>query len=56
VTTLRQVFQLDLTVPGEMRSEYLGARVYVRFNHGWEPAGFQIYRSFRRLLLRQFNV
>ena len=56
VTTLRQVFQLDLTVPGEMRSEYLGARVYVRFNHGWEPAGFQIYRAFRRLLLRQFNV
>ena len=56
VTTLRQVFQLDLTVPGEMRSEYLGGRVYVRFNHGWEPAGFQLYRSFRRLLLRQFNV
>jgi len=56
VTALRQVFQLELTIPGNVRSEYLGARVYVRFNHGWEPAGFQIYRSFRRLLLRQFNV
>jgi putative peptide zinc metalloprotease protein len=54
--TLRQVFQLELTLPGEVRSEYLGSRVYVRFNHGYEPAGFQLYRSFRRLLLRQFNV
>lgn len=56
VTTLRQVFQLELTVPAEVRSEYLGARVYVRFNHGFEPMGFQIYRSFKRLLMRQFNV
>jgi putative peptide zinc metalloprotease protein len=56
VTALRQVFQLDLTLPGEVRSEYLGARVFVRFDHGFEPAGFQIYRALRRLLLRQFNV
>jgi putative peptide zinc metalloprotease protein len=56
LTALRQVFQLELTIPGDLRSEYLGARVYVRFNHGFEPAGFQLYRSFRRLLLRQFNV
>ena len=56
VTALRQIFQLELSVPGEVRSEYLGARVYVRFNHGFEPAGFQMYRAFRRLLLRQFNV
>ena len=56
VTTLRQVFQLELSLPAEVRSDYLGARVYVRFNHGYEPAGFQWYRAFRRLLLRQFNV
>jgi putative peptide zinc metalloprotease protein len=56
VTALRQVFQLELTLPAEVRSEYLGARVFVRFDHGFEPAGFQIYRAFRRLLLRQFNV
>ena len=56
VTALRQVFQLELTLPAEMRSEYLGSRLYVRFDHGFEPAGFQIYRSARRLLLRQFNV
>jgi putative peptide zinc metalloprotease protein len=56
MTALRQIFQLELTVPGELRSEYLGARVFVRFDHGVEPAGLQMYRAFRRLLLRQFNV
>jgi putative peptide zinc metalloprotease protein len=56
VTALRQIFQLELTLPAEVRSEYLGARVFVRFSHGFEPAGFQLYRALRRLLLRQFNV
>lgn len=56
ITTLRQVFQLELTIPSEVRSDYLGARVFVRFDHGFEPAGFQLYRAFRRLLLRQFNA
>lgn len=56
VTALNQIFQLELTLPGEVRNEYLGARVFVRFDHGFEPVGFQLYRAFRRLLLRQFNV
>lgn len=56
LTTLRQVFQLELGLPADVRSEYLGSRVYVRFEHADEPAGRQIYRALRRLLLRQFNV
>ena len=56
VTTLDRVFQLDLALPPEAQSAYLGARVFVRFDHGWEPAGLQIYRALRRLLLRRFNV
>jgi putative peptide zinc metalloprotease protein len=56
VTTLRQVFQLELSLPPEVRSEYLGSRVYVRFEHAEQPVGVQVYRAFRRLLLRQFNV
>ncbi len=56
VTALRQVFQLDLELPEEVRSEYLGSRVYVRFQHDLEPAGLQAYRALRRLFLRQFNV
>jgi putative peptide zinc metalloprotease protein len=56
VTALNQIFQLELTLPVEVRTDYLGARVFVRFDHGYEPVGIQIYRAFRRLLLRQFNV
>jgi putative peptide zinc metalloprotease protein len=56
VTALSQVFQLELALPKEIRSDYLGARVYVRFDHGYEPVGVQMVRALRRLLLRQFNV
>jgi len=56
LTTLKPVFQLELALPADTQSEYLGARVFVRFDHGYEPAGFQMYRAFRQLLLRQFNV
>jgi len=53
---LSRVFQLELALPAVAYSQYLGARVFVRFNHGYEPVGFQMYRAARRLLLRQFDV
>ena len=56
VTALGRIFQLELALPAEMRSSYLGTRVYVRFDHGYEPVGVQIYRALRRLLLRHFEV
>ena len=56
VTTLARVFQLELALPTEVRSSYLGARVFVRFDHGYEPVGFQVYRALRQLLLRHFDV
>lgn len=56
VKTLARVFQLELELPAAVRSTYLGSRVYVRFDHGYEPVGFQLYRSFRRLLLSRFDV
>ena len=56
VRALTRVFQVELELPGAARSAYLGSRVYVRFDHGYEPVGFQLYRSFRRLLLSQFDV
>lgn len=56
VTALRQTFQLEVSLPEDVRSEYIGARVHVRFDHGFEPAGVQAYRALRRLFLRQFNV
>jgi putative peptide zinc metalloprotease protein len=56
VTSLGRVFQLELALGSEVRSSYLGGRVFVRFDHGFEPVGFQIYRALRQLLLRRFNV
>jgi putative peptide zinc metalloprotease protein len=56
VTTLQQIFQLELELPQEIRSDFLGSRVYVRFDHGFEPAGFQVFRALSRLFLRHFNV
>jgi len=56
VTALERVFQVELALPPDVRSPYLGARVFVRFDHGFEPVGVQLYRSLRRLLLRRFDV
>jgi putative peptide zinc metalloprotease protein len=56
VTALGRVFQLELALPPEVHSAYLGARVFVRFDHGFEPVGFQVYRAARQLFLRQFDV
>ena len=56
VTALGRIFQLELALPPEVRSSYLGARVFVRFDHGFEPVGFQVYRALRQLFLRQFDV
>ena len=56
VTAIDRVFQFELSLPPDVRSSYLGARVYVRFNHGFEPIGFQAYRALKRLFLRIFVV
>jgi putative peptide zinc metalloprotease protein len=56
VTALDRVFQVELVLPPEESTTYLGARVFVRFNHGFEPLGFQLFRAARRLFLRKFDV
>ena len=56
VSAIGRVFQLELALPPEVRSAYLGARVYVRFDHGYEPVAFQAWRALRRLFLRRFDV
>jgi putative peptide zinc metalloprotease protein len=56
LTALGRVFQLELELPPEARAWHLGARIYVRFDHGFEPVGFQVYRALRQLLLRHFDV
>ncbi len=56
VRTLERLFEFELRLPEEAATEYLGRRVKVRFDHGYEPIGFQLYRSLRQLFLRLYGV
>jgi putative peptide zinc metalloprotease protein len=53
---MRKVFQVDLQLPVELGLVNVGGRVYVRFDHGWEPLMAQWYRQGRQLFLSRFNV
>ena len=55
--TLQRVFQVDIVLPeNAATAAAFGSRAYVRFNHDWEPAGQQIWRRLRQLLLSQLQV
>jgi putative peptide zinc metalloprotease protein len=43
-------------MPGDQHPLHVGGRAYIRFHHGWEPIGFQWYRSARQLFLSHLNV
>lgn len=53
---LEKVFQFDLIAAGNRLPKHIGSRVYVRFDHGWEPIGWTWYRALRRLFLRHFDL
>ena len=53
---LESIFQLDLSLPEEVKDPHIGGRVYVRIDHGTMPLAMQLYRSLRQLLLRKFYV
>ena len=55
--TLQRVFQVDIVLPeNAAAAAAFGSRAYVRFNHDWEPAGQQIWRRLRQLLLSRLQV
>jgi putative peptide zinc metalloprotease protein len=56
LTTVERVFEIEIGLPAEARTGFLGQRVYVRFDHGYEPVGFQVYRALRQLFIRVFGV
>jgi len=56
VTTFERVFQFDVSIAAQQVPDYVGGRVLVQFDHGFEPLGLQGYRAIRQLLLRRFNV
>jgi putative peptide zinc metalloprotease protein len=54
--SLESLFQLDISLPDEVKDPHIGGRVYVRFDHGSMPLAMQWYRSLRQLLIRKFYV
>lgn len=50
-----RVFLLDLKLPSGVSSAF-GERVYIRFNHGYEPLAMQGLRRLRQLFLSRFGV
>ena len=55
-TTFERMFQFDVEVLEHVEPVLIGSRVYVRFDHGFEPLAVQAYRAVRRVFLRRFNV
>ena len=54
--TLEKVFLVDLQPDFRGVEIPLGARAYVRIDHGGEALASQWYRRLRQVFLRQFNV
>jgi putative peptide zinc metalloprotease protein len=55
VKTKDQYFQFEVALPDSIRNLHIGQRVYVRFDHGYEPMAWQWYRSFEQLFLDQLG-
>jgi putative peptide zinc metalloprotease protein len=56
VKAYQKIFLFDIELPEQIGLYNVGGRVYVRFDHGWEPLIWRWYRSARQLFLRRFNV
>jgi putative peptide zinc metalloprotease protein len=54
--TLESLFEFELALPATVSAEYIGSRVYVRFEHPSEPLGIRLWQSLRRLFLSNFHV
>ena len=56
IKAFQKVFLFDIEIPSYGGLCNVGGRIYVRFNHGWEPLVRRWYRGLRRLFLRRFSV
>jgi putative peptide zinc metalloprotease protein len=54
--TFQPVFEYELALAAEHVPEHVGIRVFVRFDHGYEPLALQWYRALRQLFLGSFGV
>jgi len=53
--TSEQYFQFDISLPEDVRDNFIGQRVYVKFSHGYEALATQWYRSFSELFLNELG-
>jgi putative peptide zinc metalloprotease protein len=56
VKALERIFLLDLQLAPDILPAAFGERVFVRFEHGFEPLGLQGLRRLRQLFLSRFGV
>jgi putative peptide zinc metalloprotease protein len=56
IKAFQKVFLFDLEVPSFSGLYNVGGRMYVRFDHGYEPLAYRWYRDIRQVFLRRFNV
>jgi putative peptide zinc metalloprotease protein len=54
--TLNHVFQVDLDLTTPVPNAGFGGRAFIRFDHRWEPLGWQIWRRARQLLLSRVEI
>ncbi len=53
--SLESLFEFEIALPPEVRTEFIGSRVFVRFAHPAEPIGVRWWQGLRRLFLSQFQ-
>ncbi|MDK3075582.1 peptidase M50 [Sedimentitalea sp. JM2-8] len=56
LTVLEDIFHVRLAVPDSWHLSRIGDRIYLRFDLGSEPVGFQLFRELRRMFLKRFDV
>jgi putative peptide zinc metalloprotease protein len=49
-------FQFELELPPETDSRFIGERVHLRFDHGYESLSTQLWRIIRRAFLKRFDI
>jgi len=54
--TLQRYFEFEVLLDETDPGAFLGRRSTVKFDHGFEPVGFQIARNMRQLFLRLYGV
>jgi len=56
IKAFQKLFLFDIELPSFRGLYNVGGRLYVRFDHGYEPLVYRWYREIRQVFLRRFNV